>query len=154
MDGDLGFGQLPTIRKKTCFYSFEAGAAVSIVCLYRLPTLNYVMGRRSSGDVCYGMLSGYGALISETYLPRHATTKTYYFNIGPEIVGGFGPVLIGALPQCTLSIWRLPSVIDLCYRYYCHDIPYPGWVRNWINKPLYFTDNDNARMIYIMELRA
>ncbi len=44
-----------------------------------------------------GMLGGYGALISKHILPLpSATAQNVLFNIGRG-VGGFGPVLIGAI---------------------------------------------------------
>lgn len=44
-----------------------------------------------------GMLGGYGALISEAYpTSARATAQNVLFNIGRGI-GGFGPVVIGAL---------------------------------------------------------
>lgn len=44
-----------------------------------------------------GMLGGYGALISEAYpTAARATAQNVLFNIGRG-VGGFGPVLIGAI---------------------------------------------------------
>ena len=44
-----------------------------------------------------GMLGGYGALISELYpTAARATAQNVLFNIG-RAVGGFGPVVVGAI---------------------------------------------------------
>jgi MFS family permease len=44
-----------------------------------------------------GMIGGYGALISELYpTEARATAQNVLFNIG-RAVGGFGPVVVGAL---------------------------------------------------------
>ena len=44
-----------------------------------------------------GMLGGYGALISELYpTAARATAQNVLFNIG-RAVGGFGPVVVGAM---------------------------------------------------------
>jgi MFS family permease len=44
-----------------------------------------------------GMLGGYGALISELYpTAARATAQNVLFNIGRG-VGGFGPVVVGAI---------------------------------------------------------
>jgi len=65
-----------------------------------------------------GMLGGYGALMSEAYpTAARATAQNVLFNIGRG-VGGFGPVVIGALAaaysfQIAIGLLAVIYVIDM-----------------------------------------
>jgi MFS family permease len=55
------------------------------------------VGGAVMGIFVNGMLGGYGVLISELYpTEARATAQNLFFNIG-RAMGGFGPLLIGAL---------------------------------------------------------
>ncbi|ELE9268357.1 MFS transporter [Enterobacter hormaechei] len=99
MAGIWFFGQLADrIGRKPAFILFQAGAAVSIVFYAQLTDpLTMLWTGALLGMFVNGMLGGYGALISEAYpTAARATAQNVLFNIGRG-VGGFGPVLIGAI---------------------------------------------------------
>ncbi|MCA4052492.1 MFS transporter [Klebsiella quasipneumoniae] len=99
MAGIWVFGQLADrIGRKPAFILFQAGAAVSIVFYAQLTDpLTMLWAGALLGMFVNGMLGGYGALISEAYpTAARATAQNVLFNIGRG-VGGFGPVLIGAI---------------------------------------------------------
>ncbi|GAA4487515.1 MFS transporter [Gluconacetobacter asukensis] len=61
-----------------------------------------------------GMIGGYGALISDCYpAPIRATAQNLLFNAG-RLVGGFGPVAIGAL-AASWGIGRTIAVLSILY---------------------------------------
>jgi hypothetical protein len=65
-----------------------------------------------------GMLGGYGALISELFpTSARATAQNVLFNIG-RAVGGFGPVVVGAIA----SMYNFESAIALLAALYVLDI--------------------------------
>jgi MFS family permease len=65
-----------------------------------------------------GMLGGYGALISELFpTSARATAQNVLFNIGRG-VGGFGPVVIGAIA----SAYSFETAISLLAALYVLDI--------------------------------
>jgi MFS family permease len=65
-----------------------------------------------------GMLGGYGALMSEAYpTEARATAQNVLFNIGRG-VGGFGPVVVGALAtaysfQVAIALLASIYVLDM-----------------------------------------
>ena len=65
-----------------------------------------------------GMLGGYGALMSEAYpTSARATAQNVLFNVGRG-VGGFGPVVVGALAasysfQVAIGLLAAIYVIDM-----------------------------------------
>jgi MFS family permease len=86
------FGRRPT------FVAYMAGAAVMVVLYSRLtdPTQLLVAGA-AMGFFVNGMIGGYGALISELFpTAARATAQNVLFNLG-RAVGGFGPVVVGAV---------------------------------------------------------
>ena len=86
------FGRKPT------FLFYQAGAVVMVFVYAHLTTpMALLIGGAVMGVFVNGMIGGYGALISELY-PTHAraTAQNVLFNIG-RAVGGFGPVVVGAL---------------------------------------------------------
>jgi benzoate transport len=88
------FGRKPT------FLAYQAGAFVMVFVYAHLTTpLALLLGGAVMGIFVNGMLGGYGALISELYpTEARATAQNVLFNIGRG-VGGFGPVVVGALVQ-------------------------------------------------------
>lgn len=65
-----------------------------------------------------GMLGGYGALMSEAYpTAARATAQNVLFNVGRG-VGGFGPVVVGALAatysfQIAIGLLAAIYIIDM-----------------------------------------
>ncbi len=86
------FGRKPT------FLFYQAGAVVMVFVYAHLTTpLALLIGGAVMGVFVNGMIGGYGALISELYPTQaRATAQNVLFNIG-RAVGGFGPVVVGAL---------------------------------------------------------
>lgn len=99
MAGIWVFGQLADrIGRKPSFLLFQAGAVVIVLVYSQLtdPTAMLWAGALM-GMFVNGMLGGYGALMSEAYpTAARATAQNVLFNIGRG-VGGFGPVVVGAL---------------------------------------------------------
>ena len=99
MAGIWIFGQLADrIGRKPSFLLFQAGAVIMVLAYSQLsdPTTMLWAGALM-GMFVNGMLGGYGALMSEAYpTEARATAQNVLFNIGRG-VGGFGPVVVGAL---------------------------------------------------------
>ena len=99
MAGIWVFGQLADrIGRKPSFLLFQAGAVVMVLVYSQLtdPAVMLWAGALM-GMFVNGMLGGYGALMSEAYpTAARATAQNVLFNIGRG-VGGFGPVVVGAL---------------------------------------------------------
>lgn len=93
------FGQLADrIGRKPSFLLFQLGAIISVVLYSQLttPELMLIVGA-FLGMFVNGMMGGYGALMSEAYPTKaRATAQNVLFNLG-RAVGGFGPVVVGAL---------------------------------------------------------
>jgi MFS family permease len=86
------------IGRRPAFFTYMAGAAVMVLVYSRLtdPYQLLVVGA-IMGFFVNGMLGGYGALISELFpTSARATAQNVLFNIGRG-VGGFGPVVVGAI---------------------------------------------------------
>jgi benzoate transport len=86
------FGRKPT------FLFYQAGAVVMVFVYAHLVTpFALLIGGAVMGVFVNGMIGGYGALISELYpTEARATAQNVLFNVG-RAVGGFGPVVVGAL---------------------------------------------------------
>jgi benzoate transport len=86
------FGRKPT------FLFYQVGAVVMVFVHAHLTTpFALLIGGAMMGVFVNGMIGGYGALISELYpTEARATAQNVLFNIG-RAVGGFGPVVVGAL---------------------------------------------------------
>jgi benzoate transport len=86
------FGRKPT------FLIYQIGAVVMVFVYAHLSTpFALLIGGAVMGVFVNGMIGGYGALISELYpTEARATAQNVLFNIG-RAVGGFGPVVVGAL---------------------------------------------------------
>ncbi len=97
--GIFMFGHIADrIGRRPAFFSYMAGAAVMVLVYSRLtdPYQLLVVGA-IMGFFVNGMLGGYGALISELFpTSARATAQNVLFNIGRG-VGGFGPVVVGAI---------------------------------------------------------
>jgi MFS family permease len=86
------------IGRRPAFFGYMFGAAVMVLVYSRLtdPIQLLVVGA-IMGFFVNGMLGGYGALISELFpTAARATAQNVLFNIGRG-VGGFGPVVVGAI---------------------------------------------------------
>ncbi|MFL9869285.1 MFS transporter [Paraburkholderia fungorum] len=86
------FGRKPT------FLLYQVGAVVMVFVYAHLTTpMALLIGGAAMGVFVNGMIGGYGALISELYpTDARATAQNVLFNVG-RAVGGFGPVVVGAL---------------------------------------------------------
>jgi MFS family permease len=86
------FGRKPT------FLVYQVGAVAMVFIYAHLTTpMALLIGGAAMGVFVNGMIGGYGALISELYpTAARATAQNVLFNIG-RAVGGFGPVVVGAL---------------------------------------------------------
>jgi benzoate transport len=86
------FGRKPT------FLFYQVGAVVMVFVYAHLSTpFALLIGGAVMGVFVNGMIGGYGALISELYpTEARATAQNVLFNIG-RAIGGFGPVVVGAL---------------------------------------------------------
>ncbi|MFM0499237.1 MFS transporter [Paraburkholderia caffeinilytica] len=86
------FGRKPT------FLFYQIGAVVMVFVYAHLTTpMALLIGGAAMGVFVNGMIGGYGALISELYpTDARATAQNVLFNVG-RAVGGFGPVVVGAL---------------------------------------------------------
>lgn len=84
--------------RKPAFLFYQAGAVVMVFVYAHLSTpFALLIGGAVMGVFVNGMIGGYGALISELYpTEARATAQNVLFNIG-RAVGGFGPVVVGAL---------------------------------------------------------
>src|SRR5262249_774927 len=93
------FGQLADrIGRKPMFIAFQVGAVIMVIVYSRViePRLLLWVGA-IMGVFVNGMIGGYGALISEAYpTAARATAQNVLGNTG-RAVGGFGPVVVGAL---------------------------------------------------------
>jgi MFS family permease len=97
--GGIGFGMLSDrLGRRPTFFAYMLGAAVMVVVYSRLtdPIELLIVGA-IMGFFVNGMIGGYGALISELFpTSARATAQNVLFNIG-RAVGGFGPVVVGAI---------------------------------------------------------
>ena len=97
--GILVFGVLADrFGRRPLFWTFQAGAAVSVLAYSQLNApLALLFGGAIMGFFVNGMLGGYGAIMAELYpTEARSTAQNVLFNIG-RAVGGFGPLVIGAL---------------------------------------------------------
>jgi MFS family permease len=97
--GIFAFGHIADrIGRRPTFFAYMIGAAVMVVVYSRLTDpAALLVGGAVMGFFVNGMLGGYGALISELFpTAARATAQNVLFNIGRG-VGGFGPVVVGAL---------------------------------------------------------
>ena len=114
------FGQMADrIGRKPTFLIFQVGSVISVLTYSQLsePTAMLWVGA-IMGLFVNGMMGGYGAVISEAYpTEARATAQNVLFNIG-RAVGGFGPVVIGALAmaysfQVAIALLAAIYVLDM-----------------------------------------
>lgn len=114
------FGRLADrIGRKPSFILFQLGAVASILVYSQLtdPTLMLFAGA-FLGMFVNGMMGGYGALMAEAYPTQaRATAQNVLFNLG-RAVGGFGPVVIGAI----VSAYSFPVAIASLAAIYVLDV--------------------------------
>jgi MFS family permease len=118
--GIFMFGHIADrIGRRPAFFSYMLGAAVMVLIYSRLtdPYQLLVVGA-IMGFFVNGMLGGYGALISELFpTAARATAQNVLFNIGRG-VGGFGPVVVGAIA----AAYSFETAIALLATLYALDI--------------------------------
>ncbi|MFT3719694.1 MFS transporter [Pseudorhodoferax sp.] len=120
MAGIWVFGQLADrIGRKPSFLLFQAGAVAMVLAYAQLSDpVAMLWAGAVMGMFVNGMLGGYGALMSEAYpTEARATAQNVLFNIGRG-VGGFGPVVVGALAaaysfQVAIALLAAIYVIDM-----------------------------------------
>ncbi len=120
MAGIWIFGQLADrIGRKPSFLLFQFGAVIMVLTYSQLSDPNTMLWAGAlMGLFVNGMVGGYGALMSEAYpTEARATAQNVLFNIGRG-VGGFGPVVVGALAlsysfQTAIALLALIYVIDM-----------------------------------------
>ena len=97
--GTWCFGHLADrLGRRPTFLLYQAGAAVMVFIYSQLAEpMSLLIGGAIMGIFVNGMVGGYGALMAEVY-PTHvrATASNTHWNLG-RVVGGFGPLIIGAL---------------------------------------------------------
>ncbi|MGE8319269.1 MAG: MFS transporter [Comamonas sp.] len=114
------FGQLADrVGRKPSFLLFQAGAAVMVLVYSQLTDATAMLWAGAlMGLFVNGMMGGFGALMSEAYpTEARATAQNVLFNLG-RAVGGFGPVVIGALAaqhsfQVAIALLASIYVIDM-----------------------------------------
>ncbi|WP_342363298.1 MFS transporter [Terrarubrum flagellatum] len=118
--GILAFGHIADrIGRRPAFFAYMLGAALMVVVYSRLtdPFQLLVTGA-VMGFFVNGMLGGYGALISELFpTTARATAQNMLFNIGRG-VGGFGPVVVGAVAsaygfETAIALLAILYVLDI-----------------------------------------
>ena len=118
MAGIFVFGQLADrIGRKPSFLLFQAGAVVDGAGLLPSSTTRCTMlwAGALMGMFVNGMLGGYGALMSEAYpTEARATAQNVLFNIG-RAVGGFGPVVVGALASAAIRFQVAIALLAAIY---------------------------------------
>ena len=103
--GIFMFGHIADrIGRRPAFFIYMLGAAVMVVVYSRLTDPIYLLVAGAvMGFFVNGMLGGYGALISELFpTSARATAQNVLFNVG-RAIGGFGPVVVGAVAAFTAS---------------------------------------------------
>ena len=114
------FGQLADrIGRKPTFLIFQVGSVISVLTYSQLSDATAMLWVGAIMGLCVnGMMGGYGAVISEAYpTAARATAQNVLFNIG-RAVGGFGPVVIGALAmaysfQVAIALLAAIYVLDM-----------------------------------------
>lgn len=86
------------LGRRPALFGYMTGAAVMVLVYSRLTDpAALLVGGAVMGFFVNGMLGGYGALMSELFpTAARATAQNVLFNIG-RAVGGFGPVVVGAV---------------------------------------------------------
>ncbi|MDE2611784.1 MAG: MFS transporter [Burkholderiales bacterium] len=120
------FGRLADrIGRRPTFIGYQAGALVMVFVYARLQSPGALMiGGAIMGLFVNGMIGGYGALISELYpTEARATAQNVLFNIG-RAVGGFGPLVVGAVALA----WSFKAALGLLASLYALDVLATLWL--------------------------
>ena len=99
MLGAAVFGHIADkIGRRPAFIVFQLASAASVWVYYNLSDPTYLLiGGAVMGFFCDGMMPGYGAMLAENYSTHaRSTAENLIFNTGRG-VGGFAPMIIGAL---------------------------------------------------------
>jgi len=118
--GIFMFGHIADrIGRRPAFFAYMLGAAVMVVLYSRLTDpMQLLVAGAVMGFFVNGMLGGYGALISELFpTAARATAQNVLFNVG-RAVGGFGPVVVGAVA----SLYSFEFAIAMLATLYLLDI--------------------------------
>ncbi len=118
--GIFAFGHIADrIGRRPTFFGYMVGAAVMVVVYSRLTDpFELLIAGAVMGFFVNGMIGGYGALISELFpTAARATAQNVLFNIGRG-VGGFGPVVVGAIAathgfQMAIALLAALYVLDI-----------------------------------------
>jgi benzoate transport len=118
--GIFFFGHIADrIGRRPAFFSYMLGAAIMVVVYSQLTDpMTLLVAGAVMGFFVNGMLGGYGALMSELYpTAARATAQNVLFNIGRG-VGGFGPVVVGAVAaaysfQAAIAMLAALYVLDI-----------------------------------------
>ncbi|MTJ79675.1 MAG: MFS transporter [Telmatospirillum sp.] len=107
------------IGRRPAFFAYMLGATVMVLVYSQLTDpIMLLIGGAVMGFFVNGMLGGYGALISELFpTVARATAQNVLFNVG-RAVGGFGPVVVGAIA----SAYSFELAIALLATLYILDI--------------------------------
>jgi benzoate transport len=105
------------VGRRPALLTFQAGAFVMVLVYSQLTDPAALLaGGTIMGVFVNGMLGGYGALLAELYpTEARATAENVLFNLGRG-VGGFGPLVIGALAASysfTIAIALLATIYIL-----------------------------------------
>jgi benzoate transport len=118
--GIFMFGHIADrIGRRPAFFAYMLGAAVMVMLYSRLTDpMQLLVAGAVMGFFVNGMLGGYGALISELFpTAARATAQNVLFNVG-RAVGGFGPVVVGAVA----SLYSFEFAIAMLATLYLFDI--------------------------------
>ncbi|GAA4498884.1 MFS transporter [Gluconacetobacter tumulicola] len=114
--GIASFGHVADrLGQKIAFRTWMCGAAIMVVVYSQMTTPpGLLVAGAAMGFFVNGMIGGYGALISDSYPATiRATAQNLLFN-GGRLVGGFGPVVMGAL-SVSWGIGRTIAVLSILY---------------------------------------
>jgi MFS family permease len=105
------------VGRRPALLTFQAGAFVMVLVYSQLgDPATLLVGGAAMGVFVNGMLGGYGTLLAELYpTEARATAENVLFNLGRG-VGGFGPLVIGALAarySFTVAIALLATIYIL-----------------------------------------
>jgi MFS family permease len=107
------------VGRRPTFLGYMFCAAAMVVIYSRLTDpIHLLVAGPAMGFFVNGMLGGYGALMSELFpTAARATAQNVLFNLG-RAVGGFGPVVVGAIA----TAYNFETAIALLSTLYVLDI--------------------------------
>jgi MFS family permease len=103
------------LGRRPALLTFQAGAFVMVLVYSQLSApMTLLIGGAAMGVFVNGMLGGYGTLLAELYPTQaRATAENLLFGLGRG-VGGFGPLVIGAL-AATYSFTTAIALLSTIY---------------------------------------